>query len=54
MRKIKKSCWNCKFNKLGGISFFGRCMKRQFKDKTNEISNVLVDKGCYLFKRKKK
>ena len=48
----KRNCWNCKFNKLGGYTFFGRCTKRKFKD--SQIPNFIVDKGCYLFKEKKK
>ena len=51
MEKTKRNCWWCKFNKLSGNYFFGRCMKRKFKDRTNEISNTLVDKGCHFFKR---
>jgi len=48
-----KNCFECKFNNLGGVYFFGRCEKRKFKG-SDEIPVERVDIGCYLFKTREK
>lgn len=45
------SCWNCKYNDLSGITFFGRCtwFQKHGKGKNKEIPREKVDEGCKFF-----
>ncbi len=50
--KYEKSCWNCLYQQLGGIPFFGVCswFESHGKGENKEIKSDIVDKGCKLFK----
>jgi len=45
------TCWECKFNELSGILFFGLCtwFKKHGKGEDKEIPREIVDKGCKYF-----
>tara|TARA_R100000655_G_scaffold45759_2_gene82636 strand:- start:418 stop:597 length:180 start_codon:yes stop_codon:yes gene_type:complete len=41
------SCWDCKYQKLGGITLLGYCLYWERLDKPiKEIPPNIVDKGC--------
>jgi len=43
--KEVKNCWECRYNKLGGDTFLGRCQQKNLK----HIPPHVVDKGCSKF-----
>lgn len=47
----EKSCWNCKYQQIGGDTFFGVCtwFEQHGKGKNKEIAADVVDKGCKFF-----
>jgi len=46
-----KSCWDCSYQNLAGVPFFGKCTwfskHKQGQDK--DIPSEVVDVGCKLF-----
>jgi hypothetical protein len=51
----KRNCWDCKYNDLTGISFFGRCtwFEKHNKGKSKVIPKEMVDKGYKFFDPRK-
>jgi len=49
-----QSCWDCKYQQIGGNTFLGICMWFSHHGKTDkEIPPSQVDVGCKYFSRKK-
>jgi len=49
-----KTCWNCKFQQIGGDTFLGICtwFELNGKGENKELTPQIVDKGCkYFLKR---
>lgn len=48
----KKNCWNCFYQKLGGVLFFGKCtwFTQNQKGEDKDIPNNVVDRGCKYYK----
>ena len=50
---LKKSCWECRYQDLKGITFLGRCLR--FKEHNMEVKEIpphKVDEGCKHFAKK--
>ena len=43
LNRLNKCCWNCSYQKLGGINLLGKCS--WFKE-PKEIPTKIVDTGC--------
>ena len=51
----KKSCWDCSYQQLGGIEFFGKCtwFSKYKQEPDKEIPPDVVDVGCKQFVKRK-
>lgn len=49
-QEVEKNCWQCKYQNLGGSTFFGICTWFSHNAKKNkEIPVNIVDVGCKYF-----
>ena len=49
-KEIENNCWQCKYQNLGGSTFFGICTWFSHNGKKDkEISSENVDVGCKFF-----
>jgi len=46
-----KNCWDCTYQQLAGVPFFGKCtwFLKNNKGEDKEIQSDIVDKGCKYF-----
>ena len=49
------NCWDCKYNDLTGVYFFGRCtwFEKHGKGENKTILRKIVDKGCKFYVSRK-
>ena len=54
VRTDARSCWSCKWQQLGGMTFLGFCTKPAKNNPTGkkDIPPHIVDAGCPLWLRK--
>jgi len=47
----EKSCWNCSYQNIAGVPFFGKCtwFSKKNKGEDKEIQSDIVDIGCKYF-----
>lgn len=51
----EKSCWNCNYQQIAGVPFFGKCtwFSKHKKGEDKEIQSETVDVGCKYYTPRK-